>query len=269
MKLFANRSHTRFFANDNHVRGLKTIEVNDVYDLVIKQPIHTVGSLFGKKDMIVDEFGELVMRQVDHEYGNDELFHFDFLSSLSKAEIAQRVLHVHESTDKIAVMRALKTACDATFHHDCNEQKLVAMMADGSVLTATFDLITKVLSTNADISSYHGRKTRINSEGEADFGMDRYAAGALKKLKAVHFNGQKALRAFADNLITDEQKYANSLSRSLEIKETIDQVVCDVLGAAYETNQPIWNDGKVDSAVALENYQNMMASLEATADNDK
>ena len=265
MKLFTNRSHTRFFANDSHVRGLKPIEVNDVYDLVVKQPIHTIGSLFGKKDMIVDEFGELVMRQVDHEYGNDELFHFDFLSNLSEAEIAQRVLNVHESTDKIGVMRALKTACDATFHHDCNEQKLVEMMTDGSVLTATFDLSTKVLSTNAAISNYHGRKNRINSEGEADFGMDRYAAGALKKLKAVHFNGQEALKVFADNLITDEQKYTTSLPRSLDIKETIDQVVRDVLGAAYETDKPIWNDGKVDSAIALENYQSMMASLEATS----
>lgn len=267
MKLFTNRSHTRFFANDDHVRGLKAIEVNDVYDLVIKQPIHTVGSLFGKKDMVVDEFGELVMRQVDHEYGNDELFYFDFLSNLSEAEIAQRVLNVQESTDKISVMRALKTACDATFHHDCNEQKLVAMMADGSVLTATFDLSTKALSTNADISNYHGRKNRINSDGEADFSMDRYAAGALNKLKAVHFNGQEALRAFADKLIADEQKYVTSLPRSLEIKETIDQVVRNVLEAAYETNKPIWNNGKVDSVIALENYQNMMASLEPTVDN--
>lgn len=254
MKLFSNRSHTRFFANDKHIRGLEPIEVNDVYDLVIKQPIHTVGSLFGKKDMIADEFGELVMCQVDHEHGSDELFYFDFLLNLSKAEIAERVLNVHKTTDKTTVMRALKTACDATFHQGGNEQKLVVMMDDGSVLTATFDLNTKVLSTEVNTSNYHGRASGISSEGE-------YILSVLKKLKAIH-NNLNVLRAFADELITNEKNHTSSLGRLLDTEEIIDQVVCAVVEAAYESDQPIWNDGKVDSAVSLENYQNMLTSLE-------
>lgn len=152
MQIFTNKTQTRFFSTDNHVKNLQLIDINSVSDLLSKGVCSALVPLRFQY-LKVDDLDELIATDHKKKDGSDahepDTFHFDFLRWMSFADIVEEAMTVGTFEEQKKFLGWL----EANLPSDLSTKEPRQFFTpDDSELFISVDYKTETITVNPDAS---------------------------------------------------------------------------------------------------------------------